>query len=126
MVLTTWSNAVSITEIVFDRALLTYSLVPFGVSTKPYGSVPTTICFDGFEMIPFAILSLITLTVPLTVFATYAFEPSGIIATPLGSVWTGTSASFRFRSDRRSKKLTLLLSGLTTARNSSAAVIARG
>src|SRR3981081_1162948 len=80
----------------------------------------------GREMIPFGMLSGITETVPLTVLATYAFVPSGSMATPLGSVWTGTRARSRLRSRRRSKKLTLLLSGLTPAMNASSAVSASG
>ena len=47
-------------------------------------------------------------------------------ATLLGSVCTGTSASLRLRSPRRSKKLTLLLSALATARNWLSAVSDRG
>src|SRR5438105_8534298 len=68
----------------------------------------------------------ITETVPLTVFATYALEPSGSTATPFGSVCTGTRASNRIRSKRMSKKLTLLLSGFTTARKESSAGRASG
>jgi hypothetical protein len=47
-------------------------------------------------------------------------------ATPFGSTCTGTSATLRFLSLRRSKKLTLLLSGFATTRNDPSAVSANG
>src|SRR5215475_11454524 len=81
---------------------------------------------EVLEITPFSMLSGITETVPLTVFAAYALDPFGRIATPFGSVCTGTSASLRLRSCRTSKKLTVLLSGFATARKALSAVSAKG
>jgi hypothetical protein len=67
-----------------------------------------------------------TLTVPLTVFATYALEPSGSSATPFGSSPTGTSATRSSEPGRTSKNDTVSLSGFATARSSPAAVSASG
>ena len=69
MILTTVSVAVSMTEMSFDLALATYSLLPLGVSTTALGSVPTFTC-TGLPMAPLARPVRMIDTVPLTVLAT--------------------------------------------------------
>src|SRR5688572_23167532 len=71
-------------------------------------------------------LNGITDTVPLTVLVAYALLPSGMKATPLGSISTFTSANFLLASPATSKKVTVLLSSLATTRKASLAVSASG
>src|SRR5262245_22293219 len=80
----------------------------------------------GLKTTPLARLAGITETVPLAVLATKALLPSGRNATPLGSSWTGTTATRRFASPRRSKNDTESLSGFAATRKASFAVSASG
>src|SRR5262245_33520988 len=91
-----------------DEKLATYRRVPAGFSAQPKGSVPTAMFLTTCR-----VAALITETVPLPWFVTYALALSGVMATHHGLVRTWTSATFVLTSERTSNTDTEPLSGFT-------------
>src|SRR6218665_4058682 len=83
MVLVTIPVAVSILDTEFDMSLVTYTVLPSGVTATPNGRKPTVMVL---VTVPVAVSILDTEPDPVLV--TYTVLPSGVTATPAGFVQT--------------------------------------